>query len=111
MKADQIKVGQHYLAKVSNNVVPVRVDRVEVNEGFHSPSMFSAHRRRVPTKTVYHCTNTKTNRQIVVRSAQRFRAPCNADGSIGARFGGVRVKPEESHEPDSRFANKEGGWL
>ena len=71
MKKDQIQVGQCYLAKVSNNVVPVRVTGID-----NHPRTDAA---------MYHVINLKTGRKTTFQSATRFRCPCDKDGSIPKR--------------------------
>lgn len=61
MKAVQIQVGQSYTAKVSGRVVPVLV--LSKEESFSTGK----------SRTIWHCRNEKTGREIVIRSAQRFR--------------------------------------
>lgn len=58
MKAEDIKVGKYYIAKVSNILTTVRVD--SINEGYDS-------------KARYHVTNMKTGRKTIFRSASKFR--------------------------------------
>lgn len=61
MLAKQIKVGGKYLARVSGNVVTVRVDNVRTRYGPKRDT------------TVYDVTNLKTGRTTTFRSAARFR--------------------------------------
>lgn len=56
MQARQIKEGKVYAAKVSNRLVPVRVDRINPHSHYR-----------------YQCTNLATNRQVNMRTAARFR--------------------------------------
>lgn len=65
MKQAEIKVGGHYRAKVSRQLVTVRVDAIEDNPfgGAGDPS----------SHTAFHCTNLETGRKLVFRSAQKFR--------------------------------------
>ncbi|HEV3341105.1 MAG TPA: hypothetical protein VG125_12135 [Pirellulales bacterium] len=62
MKAKEIHVGGVYLAKVSGDVVPVRVKALRDRYDLKG-------RCRVE----YICTNTRTGREIVVKSPLRFR--------------------------------------
>ena len=55
MKKDDVKVGQTYLAKVSNKVVRVRIDRGSRHGGWDA-------------------TNLATNKKVRIKSAQRLRA-------------------------------------
>lgn len=61
MKANEIKIGQFYLAKVSGKVVTVKVLR--------TVERFSGDRGR----THWVCKNMLTDREIEVKSCQRFR--------------------------------------
>lgn len=56
MKKSDVKVGATYSAKVSGNVVPVRIDRENPRGGWDG-------------------TNTKTKKSIRIKSAQRLRGP------------------------------------
>lgn len=67
MKREEIQVGGIYTAKVSNRIVNVRVERITKREG-------SDYRRG---GTYYVCTNLNTNREIVIKSAAKFRKIAN----------------------------------
>ncbi len=54
MKKNEVKVGHTYVAKVSDRLVPVRIDSVHSKQGWNA-------------------TNTKTGKRIHVKSAQRLR--------------------------------------
>ena len=56
MKKNEIKIGNVYTAKVSDRVVPVRIDSTNSQSGWNA-------------------TNTKTGKRIRIKSAQRLRAP------------------------------------
>jgi hypothetical protein len=56
MKADEIKIGGYYIAKVSNNLTVVRVQD-----------------RPYGSKSGYLCINMKTGREVVFKSAAKFR--------------------------------------
>jgi len=58
MKANEINVGETYLAKVTNSVVPVRIDRENPHGGWDA-------------------TNLATNKPVRIKSAQRLRGPAN----------------------------------
>ena len=60
MRADEVVVGQVYLARVSVGVVPVRIERV-VLKGLRQ-------KRRA-----WEATNLTTGRRILIKSAQRLR--------------------------------------
>lgn len=66
MKEVEIEIGGTYLAKVSGNLVPVRV----LNTREISAPTRGNH---WPTRTVWDCRNERTGRTITVRSCQRFR--------------------------------------
>lgn len=72
MKRDQIKVGGHYTAKVSGNLVTVRVDAIDNKP---SPGIYS-------TKVAYHVTNLATGRKTTFRSAQKFRGPAKVQPAL-----------------------------
>jgi hypothetical protein len=63
MKAKDIKIGGRYYAKVSGTVQAVRVIRTVERFGFNDNG-----------RTHWICINTKTQREIEVKSAQRFRS-------------------------------------
>ena len=56
MKKDSVHLGETYLAKVSGNLVPVRVDAENPHGGWNA-------------------TNTETGRKVRIKSAQRLRRP------------------------------------
>jgi len=65
MKKKDVKIGGHYLAKVSGKLVTVRVDAIrETTVGVRTPRL----------NTVYDVTNLTTGRKTVFRSAQKFRS-------------------------------------
>lgn len=64
MRKNEIRVGGLYLAKISNNIVTVRVDSIREAE----PTQFKR------AETVYGVTNLKTGRKVTFRSAAKFRA-------------------------------------
>lgn len=68
MKASEITVGNTYIAKVSGNLVPVRVDDIQADA-------VVGYRGQGKTKrgTRYHVTNLKTKRSLTFRSAAKFR--------------------------------------
>ncbi len=68
MKKSEIKVGGHYVSKVSNNLTTVMVDDIE-----DRPYSFGkAH-------TAYHVTNLITGRKLTFRSAAKFRSEVTAE--------------------------------
>ncbi len=56
MKKDEVKIGGTYLAKVTDKVVPVRIDAEHRNGGWDA-------------------TNMVTNKKVRIKSAQRLRGP------------------------------------
>jgi len=58
MKTSEIKVGGTYLTKVTNSVVPVRLDRENPHGGWDA-------------------TNLVTNKRVRIKTAQRLRGPAN----------------------------------
>ena len=67
-KVDLI-VGHNYVAKISNRVVTVRLDKIEVVESYSRRS-----KNGVSTKTVYRVTNLRTGRKTTFVSAGKFRS-------------------------------------
>jgi len=67
MKKDQIRIGGTYLAKVTDKVVPVRLDAANPHGGWDA-------------------TNLATNKKVRIKSAQRLRGPApEGEGSQRAR--------------------------
>ena len=66
MRASQVKIGETYIARVSGNLVPIKV--LEEVQSF----TFSGKR-----KTNFRCRNERTGREIVVKSAAKFRQQSN----------------------------------
>jgi hypothetical protein len=85
MKKDEIKVGGTYLAKVTDRVVPVRLDRENARGGWDA-------------------TNLVTNKQVRIKSAQRLRGPAErspaerapAERSAGPAERATPVKAEQA---------------
>lgn len=72
MKAESIKVGGLYTAKVNGLTTTVRVDAIHTGRGVKG------------TSTYYNVTNVKTGRKTMFRSAAKFRSV--ADGSAVRPF-------------------------
>lgn len=73
MKANEIEVGGYYMAKVSNNIVRVRVDGIRTVIGYgRGVGIYGT--RSTADKTVYDVTNTVTGRKTMFRSAAKFRS-------------------------------------
>ncbi len=70
VKKAEIKVGGHYVAKVSGMLTTVRVDSVREQEGYRS----NVSNHRVKDSTVYDVTNLTTGRKLTFRSAAKFRS-------------------------------------
>jgi len=68
MTKKQIKVGGFYEMKVSDKLVIVRVDSINV----HNPS-FGGSRSIGRERTTYGCVNLATGRHCSARSASKFR--------------------------------------
>jgi len=64
MKASQIHVGGHYLARVSGKFVTVRVDRI-----YETANVFVSR-----SKMAYSVTNLSTGRKLVFRTPRKFRS-------------------------------------
>lgn len=62
MKKDEVKIGETYTAKVSDKVVPVRIDKENPRGGWDA-------------------TNLVTNKQIRIKSAQRLRSRVSASAT------------------------------
>jgi len=62
MKKSEIEIGGTYTAKVSGNIVPVKVIEQRTRYDFSGRACIG-----------WRCRNTATGREIVVKSAQRFR--------------------------------------
>lgn len=68
MKANEIKVGGIYVAKVSGKLTEVRVDEIRERPGFRSGG-----KKIRQDRTVYGVTNLKTGRTTTFESAMKFR--------------------------------------
>ncbi|MEM7577504.1 MAG: winged helix-turn-helix domain-containing protein [Planctomycetota bacterium] len=85
MKQEQIEIGKVYEAKITNRVVPVRIDAVRINLSTGKTGGWDA-------------TNLKTNKKVVIKSAQKLRkqvdAPSKEPGKpkAAATSGGVKKK-------------------
>lgn len=80
MKANQIEEGGRYRAKVSGIIVTVKVLKI-------GKRAKNAYRQG---GTYYVCQNEKTGREIVFKSAQRFRSEvCYCTGTPGGLDGGT----------------------
>lgn len=66
MQKNQITIGGTYYAKVTDKVVPVRIDRENANGGWDA-------------------TNLATNKKIKIKSAQRLRGEAKTDAMKAAK--------------------------
>ena len=74
MKANEIKVGHIYVAKVSGKLAVVRVDAVRrVSQQSRANSL------RFNAKNLYDVTNLGTDRKLVFRSAAKFRREATSE--------------------------------
>ena len=77
MKAEDVQLGQHYLARVSGKLVTVRVDDIfeRVAKKHVTGWRGECIVRFVPC---YRVTNTATGHKLVFRSVAKFRGPVEA---------------------------------
>src|SRR3990167_434569 len=75
MRANEIKVGGTYQAKVSGKLTEVRVDDIRTRTGIHSQGRKMIRQDR----TVYDVTNLATGRSTTFESAMKFRGVVNSD--------------------------------
>ena len=91
MKKAEIVVGGHYTARVSGNLVTVRVDDIR--------ECYGAKR----AETIYGVTNLKSGRTLRFRSAAKFRAPAKGPTPASTRFKGGEesdpLVPETCSDP------------
>jgi len=76
MKGKDIVIGQHYIMKVSGQLVVVRINgtggRRCYGERWMRPGEYK-------TRQTWHGTNILTDREVMVLSATRVRQPATAD--------------------------------
>lgn len=87
MKKAEIKVGGYYKAKVSGNIVTVRVDDIEDNNSWPG--------RKASTR--YAVTNLKTGRKTTFRSAAKFRSATEKN-PILKQFGTQTVEAAQGRQ-------------
>lgn len=75
MKKNEVKVGHTYVAKISDRLVPVRIDSVHSRQGWNA-------------------TNTKTGRRVHIKSAQRLRCEARNDQTGNGAKAGKPAKAE-----------------
>lgn len=73
MKKSEIKQGEIYQARVSGNLVLVRVEEIIEHESRSYTGTFSGNTYKRKAVTRYDCTNLSTGRTIIVKSAARLR--------------------------------------
>jgi HB1/ASXL restriction endonuclease-like protein with HTH domain len=66
MKKDEVAIGRTYMAKVSDKVVPIRIESEHPRQGWFG-------------------TNQVTNKRIQIKSAQRLRNEVGRNGTAGGR--------------------------
>ena len=90
MKKSEVKVGHVYVAKVSDRLVPVRIDSVHSRGGWNA-------------------TNTKTGKRIHIKSAQRLRREAKPKGEVAAAKAdqeNARLHDERRRSPDGMAASE-----
>lgn len=94
MLAKDIRVGGVYVAKVSNKLTKVRVDRIADQTSFNGRAC-----------KFYKCTNLATGREVTFRSAAKFRSevmrheyeiPANHEYHARGTEGGQRTDPTQN---------------
>jgi len=73
MKKQQVKIGGVYSAKITDKVVPVRIDAENRNGGWDA-------------------TNLKTNRKVRIKSAQKLRGSADVPDADGGAKGGGKTR-------------------
>ncbi len=73
MKASEIRTGRYYTARVSRQIVTVRVDQIGTRDKYRRGTFGNP--PTVHTTTSYHVTNMATDRKLVFKTAQKFRQP------------------------------------
>lgn len=71
MKADELKIGEYYSARVSQRFVIVRLDSTDDRQQYRGSYRFG--QRSTTTRTVYNVTNMNTGRELTFSSAAKFR--------------------------------------
>jgi len=94
MKKNEVKVGQCYMAKVTNSEVPVRIEAENPHGGWDAK-------------------NVATGRKVRIKTAQRLRRRCTEAKHrlLGMPFSQFRSEyftaPRRSHSPTRCSANGE----
>lgn len=79
MKKNEVTIGNTYAAKVTDKVVPVRLDAEHANGGWYA-------------------TNLVTGKRITVKSAQRLRCPCDEHGKRTGQLEATNPKTEKARQ-------------
>ena len=91
MKKSEVKVGHVYVARVSDRLVPVRIDSVHSRQGWNA-------------------TNTKTGWRVHIKSAQRLRHEAKPKGQAAAATKAdqesARLRDERKRSPDGMTASE-----
>jgi len=82
MKATEIEKGGIYIARISGNLVQVRVD--EIREVTSSRMNHYSGRLDYTDKVIYDVTNLATGRRTTFKSAAKFRRPVNQKPAVKA---------------------------
>lgn len=92
MKKDQVKVGGVYAAKVSDRIVPLRIDREHANGGWVGTNQNTGKEVRIksaqrlrgawrPARTAKAQKTVKVGDHMLLDDAARFRKACLPDGT------------------------------
>ena len=108
MKAKDIKIGGHYIAKVSGKLTTVRVDAIRKTSRGRTNSWSGRYEQQACT--VYDVTNLATGRRVTFRSAAKFRC-IPKEGIVAkdsSKFGDYTViKPEPN---TTQFGSSQTGF-
>lgn len=91
MKREEIIVGKTYIARISGQFVPVRIDRENEDKRRFSGVDYSGHMQTRKYHGGWQATNLKTNREIRIKSAAKLRRE--------ARPGDMGLLSEVFHDP------------
>lgn len=89
MKKDQVKIGQVYRAKVSDRIVPVRIEKENVRGGWDA-------------------INLHTNRAVRIKSAQRLRGRVTMPGTDAETKTPVKKVTVKEHAEQTQAASEDG---
>lgn len=105
MQRVNLAVGGLYRAKVSGNIVIVRLERIEARPGYNS----SRSSYKAKGGTNYHCTNLKTGRQVVFKSAAKFRGPVTGLSAEAALCGLTDLQRKYVSKGEQHTDGTDGG--